>query len=176
MIINFHRMFDVTDGEECNESYNGFVNHNEATFVTKLVEALLTLADLNKQSIGIITFYDKHCLLLRNNIKEKWPKYYNRIEIATVEEFHGTEKDIVIISCVNSIGKTNEKNLASIAENLVIALTRAKQSLFICGQLRCLLLNEVLKDIIMDAEERQVIYRVSSFLSPSMIEMLVSKI
>lgn len=86
MIINFHRIFDVTDGEECNESYNGFVNHNEATFVTKLVEALLTLADLNKQSIGIITFYDKHCLLLRNNIKEKYdilcsPLNENRIRL-----------------------------------------------------------------------------------------------
>jgi len=120
--------------------------------------------------------HKEKCSLISLLYLSRWPKYYNRIEIATVEEFHGTEKDIVIISCVNSIGKTNEKNLASIAENLVIALTRAKQSLFICGQLRCLLLNEVLKDIIMDAEERQVIYRVSSFLSPSMIEMLVSKI
>ena len=96
--------------------------------------------------------------------------------VSTVEGFHGTEKDIIIISCVKSIERTNENDLAAMTEKLTVALTRARHSLFICGQLRYLLSNEIFKCAILDAEKRQVIHRVSSFLHPSIIDMLVSKI
>ena len=95
--------------------------------------------------------------------------------ISTVEGFHGTEKDIVIISCVKCKTRSNENDLAAMAGKLVVALTRAKQSLFICGQLRYLLSNEVFNELILNAQERQVIHQVSSVLSLGMIDMLLSK-
>ena len=86
-----------------------------------------------------------------------------------MQDLQGTEMDIVIISCA----KTNidpEKNLLSeLTDYLNVAITRATESLYICGNLKTLQRNEVLRDLIRDAHNRQVIRRVSSFFEMSLL-------
>ena len=91
------------------------------------------------------------------------------MSVDTANAFLGREKDIVLVSCV----KSNSKNIDFVAEQLNVTLTRARESLFIIGQLRCLISNDIFQDLIFDAEKRQVIHRVSSVMNRSLLHMLL---
>lgn len=178
---------DVKDSREKSDG-SSLINRSEAEVVVKIVESLLLSPDLNERTIGIVTFYEKQRILIRHLIRERllthyflfyqndkhiffcrMPRDYARTEVRLVQDVQGTETDIVIISCVKTIIRGRDKNLATLTEYWNVALTRATESLFICGHLKTLQANEVLKDLICDADKRQVIHRVSSLFDPSML-------
>ena len=105
----------------------------------------------------------------RQTFPFRLPKESPNIEVKLMQDLQGTEMDIVIISCA----KTNidpEKNLLSeLTDYWNVAITRATESLYICGNLKTLQRNEVLRDLIRDAHNRQVIRRVSSFFEMSLL-------
>ena len=61
---------------------------------------------------------------LPNNVRKKV-----KLEVNTVDSFQGQECDVIIISCVRS----HKIGFLSDRQRLCVALTRAKQSLIICG-------------------------------------------
>lgn len=92
-----------------------------------------------------------------------------------MQDFQGTEMDIVIISCVKTSISRYDKELKMLIDHWNVAITRATESLFICGHLKFLQHNEVLNDLILDAAKRQVIHRVSSELHSSLLYDLILK-
>lgn len=92
-----------------------------------------------------------------------------------MQDLQGTEKDIVIISCVKTRISSKDKELRALIDHWNVAVTRATESLFICGHLKFLQGNEVLNDLILDAEKRQVIRRVSSLFDSSLLFDMILK-
>ncbi|KAI9556972.1 hypothetical protein GHT06_016766 [Daphnia sinensis] len=166
--LHAYRILDVRDGEEKSEG-KSLTNRPEAEVITKIVECLLQSPDLSERTIGIVTFYEKQRILIRHLIRERMPRDYARTDVRLVQDVQGTETDIVIISCVRTKILDVDKELATLTEYWNVALTRATESLFICGHLKTLQTNEVLKDLICDADKRQVIHRVSSLFERSML-------
>lgn len=97
------------------------------------------------------------------------PRDYARTDVRLVQDVQGSETDIVIISCVKTKIRGRDNNLATLIEHWNVALTRATESLIICGHLKTLQANEVLKDLISDGDKRQVIQRVSSLFDPGLL-------
>ncbi|XP_057374382.1 uncharacterized protein LOC130695286 [Daphnia carinata] len=166
--LHAYRILDVKDSDETSDG-SSLVNRPEAEVVTKIVECLLLSPGLRDRTIGIVTFYEKQRILIRHLIRERMPKDYARTDVRLVQDVQGTETDIVIISCVRTKIRGRDKNLATLTEYWNVALTRATESLFICGHLKTLQTNEVLKDLIYDADKRQVIHRVSSLFERTML-------
>ena len=108
------------------------------------------------------------------NVSLRLPKDYTRTEVRLVQDFQGSEMDVVIISCVKTEIRESD-NLAILTDYWNVAVTRAIESLFICGNLKALENNEVLKDLISDANKRQVIHRVSSKFERSMLYDTLTK-
>lgn len=77
--------------------------------------------------------------------------------------------DIVIISCAKTRIDRKGKNLTVLTDHWNLAITRATESLYICGNLKALQANEILKDLICDADKRQAICRVSSLFEMSLL-------
>ena len=117
----------------------------------------------------------------------RFPEKYERIKIGLPEKFTGTERDIIIISFVkanNPPTKNYRPNLSVITDKLNVAVTRATQSLYLCGHLPTLMgpyqdekekACDILRDLIKDADTRQVIHRVSSLFHPSLVHDLILK-
>lgn len=80
-------------------------------------------------------------LLNQYHFKEE-AKY---IKISSVDSFQGGESDIVILSCVRSVGKDDDSKGVGFLSNLRrlnVALTRAKQALWIVGNPAYLAVNQ----------------------------------
>lgn len=85
------------------------------------------------------------------------------VEVNTVDSFQGREMDIVIVSCVRAQNKrSGEIGFLGSLQRMNVALTRAKESLIICGHFPTLLNNEAWNDLIKDAYARSVAHVVSS--------------
>ena len=84
--------------------------------------------------------------------------------------------DIVFISCVRTRVGAND-SLTDLLDHWNVAMTRATESLFICGNLRALQKNEVLNNLVLDSDRRQVIRRVSSmFPSPILFDIILKEL
>lgn len=162
--------------------------------ILKILECMLCSPNMVDRTIGIITFYDQQRILIRHLIRERlytlnffkfrnfitnlslsFPSAYTRTDVRLVQDLQGTEMDVVIISCVKTKVRDRDRNLAMLTDHWNVALTRAIESLFIVGNLKTLQTNEVLKDFVIDADERQVIYRVSSKFQRSMLYDILLK-
>ena len=97
---------------------------------------------------------------------------YSRITVNTVDGFQGQERDIIIVSCVRA-GKKEIGFLAS-PQRLNVALTRAKESLFVCGHFNTLGRASGWSDLIANAEERQVTCKVNSKVDVKELEKLIT--
>jgi len=77
-----------------------------------------------------------------------------------VDGFQGQEKDIIIFSCVRASQSGSVGFLADI-RRMNVALTRARQSLFILGHADTLRREEIWGDLVRDAEQRGLFTKVS---------------
>jgi len=104
-------------------------NLQEQVVVMATVQAIKSMVG-DKFTIGIVTFYAKQ---KQNIILEVQNKRLNNIVVNTVDGFQGSERDIIIISCVRSggggIGFLQDR------QRLNVALTRAKYSLVVVGNM-----------------------------------------
>jgi senataxin len=86
----------------------GISNRGEASFVVELLQTFASQnAHIRNLNIGIISFYNEQVVEIKNKVKnshlDRW-MYSNKIslQISTVDGFQGSEKDIIILSCVRS--------------------------------------------------------------------------
>ena len=80
-----------------------------------------------EMNIGVITFYSQQKLNLKKEVERR---RHQSVEVNTVDGYQGSERDVVIISCVRSgpgIGFLSD------SQRLNVALTRAKHCLIVIG-------------------------------------------
>ena len=107
-------------------------NKREEKVAVAAIEAFKSVAK-NELEIGVITFYAKQKM---NLIQEMMKRRMSRVSVNTVDGFQGSERDVIIISCVRSgggsIGFLQDK------QRLNVALTRAKHCLVLIGDIAAL--------------------------------------
>ncbi|TMW49678.1 hypothetical protein DOY81_005247 [Sarcophaga bullata] len=133
-----------------------YTNYCEAALVFKIVKALL-ISHYEPERIGIIAPYRAQVELLKklalqhhtfyqNSSKEHHtPLDFSAVEVNTVDQYQGRDKDIIIYSCCRT-GPTSNESLernrdAEILEDkrrLTVAITRPKHKLIIIGDSACI--------------------------------------
>ncbi|OMH83853.1 Helicase sen1 [Zancudomyces culisetae] len=136
--------FDVDGFEKVGTTINNSSSHSlynlrEAQFAVLLVRclALLFPGESLFGRIGVITPYKQQLRLLRNQFRNAFGNDVTDgpIDFNTIDGFQGQEKDIILFSCVragSSLGFLNDRR------RINVAITRAKQSLFIIGNYNAL--------------------------------------
>ena len=83
----------------------------------------------------------------------------NRVEVATIDGYQGRETDIVVLSCVRTKTETSTIGFLSDRRRMNVALTRARQSMWIIGNAEALRTHPDWAELISDALERNVYVR-----------------
>ena len=123
--------------EQCSMSGTSFLNTKERDMAITLIK-FLAKKGVKHKDIGVITPYEGQRLLIDTTLKREGMK---EIEVASVDAFQGREKQFIIFSAVRSnskgtIGFLNDKR------RLNVALTRAKNGLYIIGNPFTLMQNK----------------------------------
>ncbi|XP_043514484.1 helicase sen1-like [Frieseomelitta varia] len=142
-------------------------NDEEADFIANIFYCMLNFANLDNWesgiSCGILTPYNNQKSMIQtktnqilfsmpNNVRKKI-----RLEVNTVDSFQGQDCDVIIISCVRS----HKIGFLSDRQRLCVALTRAKQSLIICGNFNAFMRYPMWNSLIADAKSRKVFFNVN---------------
>ncbi|XP_020290198.1 DNA replication ATP-dependent helicase/nuclease DNA2 [Pseudomyrmex gracilis] len=136
---------DVTSDQMC-------ANIWEAAVTLRLVQ-VLDEAGVSARSIGIIAPYNAHKNLLRRIIDKE-------IEVNTVDQYQGRDKDVILYSCARSVECENTKKEHEILDDkrrLTVAITRARHKLIIIGDKNTLLRYAPFKDLFNVIDEKNVI-------------------
>lgn len=101
-------IWNVRNGSMKRSAAGGICNHIEKQFITRDLLPALDRAILpHNESIqvGIISFYSDQVSLIKNTLEGmSWSNGRLRIHVSTVDGFQGSEKDIIILSCVRAGG------------------------------------------------------------------------
>lgn len=101
-------------------------------------------------------------------------RFIKRVKVNTVDAFQGQEEDIIIVSCVRASKNSNKKlGFVTIPQRLNVALTRAKESLFVCGHFDTLRTDETWRDMIEDATARSLTHNVTSVFELALLKPLL---
>lgn len=124
----------------------------EAAITLRLVQ-VLTEAGIYAKNIGIIAPYNAHINLLRKIIDKE-------IEVNTVDQYQGRDKDVVLYSCAKSVGGEKTKKELEILDDqrrLTVAITRARHKLIIIADKVTLLRYTPFKNLFDVIDEKNVI-------------------
>ncbi|XP_050299365.1 uncharacterized protein LOC126738062 isoform X2 [Anthonomus grandis grandis] len=147
------RPYLVFNCEKISCSSNDYTNMDEVILIKKLLSTIFSVVDKNvNYSIGIITPYNAQKDLVQRNILDLMTDN-RKILVNTVDSFQGSENDIIIISCVRHSSNSFLKN----ENRLNVALTRAKQALYIIGNYTLFKECKPLYDLREDAKKRKVL-------------------
>jgi len=108
-------------------------NHAEAEMVKQIVFNVLAEGELGPEDIGVVTPYMAQVRLLRRMIRDSLPPNDRKLlEIASVDNFQGREKELIIFSAVRCNPRGNMGFLAD-WRRLNVMLTRARRGLLVLG-------------------------------------------
>lgn len=154
-----YRFFDIKSTETQDRRSKSYFNTTEITVAWELVDALEKLFVSSGQSldgkIGIISPYKEQIFKLKTAFVSRYGKpILNAIDFNTVDGFQGQEKEVIIMSCVRA---NNNKAVGFLSDvrRMNVALTRAKTTLWVLGNLQTLNSNRVWRDLIFDANSRK---------------------
>jgi hypothetical protein len=128
------------------EEYDGDskLNRSEAAKVMELVDSILGAGELTPSEIGVVTPYVAQVRLLRqkwrercNHAKSRTKPHttsdaFSRLEIASVDNFQGREKELIIFSAVRN-NRHGQVGFLSDWRRLNVMLTRARRGLIVIG-------------------------------------------
>ncbi|KAI9338235.1 AAA domain-containing protein [Obelidium mucronatum] len=152
-----YRFLNVGWGRELRERHSLY-NPDEiiacVNFVAKLCK---TFPEINFASrIGVITPYRMQMLKMKDKFKEKFGDgVLDYVDINTIDAFQGREKDIIILSTVRA-GLGEAVGFLKDKRRMNVALTRAKNSLFIVGRGVSLCNNEDWRALVEDCQARSM--------------------
>eukprot|EP00795_Rhopilema_esculentum_P011908 gene11908-2474_t len=108
-------------------------NQHEAEYIVALCWYLL-LQGYSPKQITILTLYTGQLMLLRKLMPRK---KFEGVTVTAVDNFQGEENDIILLSLVRS---NNEEKIgfAGIENRICVSLSRAKQGMFVIGNLKLL--------------------------------------
>ncbi len=112
-------------------------NPMEALFIIKFCEYLLK-QNYTASQITILTLYAGQLLTVKG-IQRTKPKdsEVKRIRICNVDDYQGEENDIIVISLVRSNDR-DQIGFLRASNRICVALSRARNGLFIFGNANCL--------------------------------------
>ncbi|KAF9435487.1 DEAD-box type RNA helicase [Entomortierella beljakovae] len=163
-IMTPYRFFDVYQGQEKIGLSHSQHNPIEAEAAAALLEGLCNgNPKLNFfRRVGVISPYKQQVRTLKEYFQRVFGKeILEAVDFNTVDGFQGQEKDIIIFSCVRASSYGSVGFLADI-RRMNVALTRARQSLFILGHAETLRRERIWGDLVVDAEARNMFTRVTS--------------
>ncbi|KAF9936736.1 DEAD-box type RNA helicase [Mortierella alpina] len=167
-ITSPYRFFDVYEGRERIGLSHSQHNPIEAEAAVALLEGLCngnpTLNFFRR--VGVISPYKQQVRTLRECFQRTFDRgILEAVDFNTVDGFQGQEKDIIIFSCVRASQSGSVGFLADI-RRMNVALTRARQSLFILGHADTLRREEIWGDLVRDAEQRGLFTKVTPGQAP----------
>jgi len=119
---------------ECKE-VGGIINKSEANIIKSLVKELVH-RNIDENEIGVIAPYSAQVKF----IKAELSKMFNDVEVGTVDQYQGRDKEVILYSCTRSnfgdSGQNGDPKAGHILldeRRLNVAVTRAKVKLIIVG-------------------------------------------
>ncbi|CAD8064008.1 unnamed protein product [Paramecium sonneborni] len=153
---------DILDGQEKKDGTSN-INEQEAFVIVQFIKSIKE--EFPSQTIGVICAYKSQVryikTLLKKSLIDEIFLDQKTISINTVDSFQGQEKDIILFSCVRSsqsggIGFLND------GRRMNVALTRAKNALFIFGNAITLSKSELWKSMLKNMVQRQLYRNIDS--------------
>jgi senataxin len=152
--------FNLIDSKESREvDQTSCINRPEATFVVDMYAAV-SPSHGRKLDIGVITPYKRQVHHLRSAFRNRYKNGYKKdVEINTVDGFQGREKDAIIFSCVRS-----EESIGFLDDmrRLNVAITRARDALWIVGKAETLKRDANWRALIYHAKTEKRYYNVNT--------------
>lgn len=124
-------LFHGIEGEQCQEEdspswFNPVEAFQAVSYLQKVYE--LDGVEVEPEDVGIVTPYRKQVDRIRRLVDALG---LERVKVGTVEEFQGSERDVIIISTVKSGG--SGLGFMSSEKRFNVAVTRAKSLLVVVG-------------------------------------------
>ncbi|XP_061197074.1 DNA replication ATP-dependent helicase/nuclease DNA2-like [Saccostrea echinata] len=147
---------DKVPAQEERDSTGLIKNVIEARIVTCLVESFVKIG-VKESNIGVIAPYRKQVTLIRDLLTCK-----QEVEVNTVDQYQGRDKDIIIISLTRSFSsptdaETKSGELLKDIRRLNVALTRAKKMLILVGHVNSLKSYPPLESVIKLLQDKDCI-------------------
>ncbi|XP_045595912.2 DNA replication ATP-dependent helicase/nuclease DNA2 [Procambarus clarkii] len=139
------------------ESQNGsnVVNNKEAAVVVALIQAL-TNAGLTTEGVGVITPYRAQVKQIRDCVIKE-VTMGERVEVNTVDQYQGRDKDVILYSCVRSgAAQLDVSEILQDDRRLNVAVTRAKYKLIMVGDIASLQVYAPFKKLTAILEPHQI--------------------
>ncbi|XP_011068537.1 PREDICTED: DNA replication ATP-dependent helicase/nuclease DNA2 [Acromyrmex echinatior] len=128
-----------------------YSNISEVAITLRLVQVLIE-AGVCARNIGIIAPYNAHINLLKKVIDKE-------VEVNTVDQYQGRDKDVILYSCTKSVESDTKKEFEILDDQrrLTVAITRARHKLIIIADKVTLLRYVPFKNLFDVIEEKNVI-------------------
>lgn len=149
------------------------INETEAAVVARLIHALEKVYRENERpfnvaAIGVIAPYRNQIAMIRQKLQQSELPGADEIMIETVERFQGSQRDIIIMSfCVNVPEQMeflcNLNREGTVDRKLNVAITRARQQLFLVGNTRILREHPIYTHLLDHYNERTMVLEPSDF-------------
>jgi len=154
-------MLDLDSKEE--RDGTSLSNRDEAELVLHLYRTIDQESEglVAQTRVAVITPYSQQVSLLHRMFGEAYgASYATRVEISTVDAFQGRESCIVIYSCVRAGSQGSGIGFLSDVQRMNVALTRAKNFLFVIARQRSIMVNPYWRDLVNYASEKNAIIHV----------------
>jgi senataxin len=141
---------------------NSLSNSIEAHLAVHLYTSLrnLTLGLSAQSRVAVITPYSQQASLLKRCFGDSLGKNYEKfVEVSTVDAFQGREANIVIFSAVRAAGSHGIGFLSDV-RRMNVALTRAKNFLFVIARCQSIVVNPYWNDLVQHARETYAVVKV----------------
>jgi len=151
----------------CGPTLSDKINGTEADTIVRLIQSIRTLYTANgkafdSSTIGIITPYRNQIALIRHRLVEAGIDGMEKLMIDTVERFQGSQRDVIILSfCINKPYQMNflcnPNHDGTVDRKLNVALTRARQQLFLVGNAAILRRHPVYATLLDHYQKKMVV-------------------
>jgi len=119
------------------------LNPGEAEVIVRLIQDVFYQRELEITEVGVVTPYVAQVRLLKRMLRNIIPEGADPelLEVASVDNFQGREKDLIVFSAVRS-NRTGTVGFLADWRRLNVMLTRARRGLVVVGNSRTLKADE----------------------------------
>ncbi|XP_055889622.1 uncharacterized protein LOC106078025 [Biomphalaria glabrata] len=147
-------VFDIEEGQESNNS-RSIYNVPEAVCIARLCSLIMKTLKLKRETlcrcVGVICPYSEQKQAIVEQLRLS---NLDGIEVNTVDGYQGQEKDVIIMSCVRAQSSPTTIGFISDKRRMNVALTRAKDAMYVLGHFGTLRVNDLWAELHEDARIR----------------------
>lgn len=151
---------DCKNGKELEEKQ--FVNKIESEIISIICNLYEKHSKCDSDDIGIIAPYNNQVKAIQKMFENK--RYYQNIEVNTVDQFQGRDKRMILMSFTQSKSNLDSKEYEILNDKrrLTVAVTRSKEKLILVGSIKCLMKYNPLKELIQITKDLNLIIKLNS--------------